>query len=129
MILKMVAQRHEGDCTIAALAMFLGETYEDVLSTAAALDTAPHHRGMWNKQIIKVAEIMGTPLKEKHKWDEEASEGILVLASKNKEDPNTHVVVLHSGLIFDGDLSVWEPSVYYAHYNWKPWAILVRKEK
>lgn len=130
MVIKMVQQRTGDDCTIVALAMFLDETYEDVLACAAAgIDFQVHHKGMWNKQMIQVADIMGTPLREKHKWDEETAEGIVILKSAVKKDPNTHVVVLKDGLIFDGDLSVWEPDVYYTHYQWKPWAILVRREK
>ena len=129
MVLKMVAQRTEADCTIVAIAMFLGETYEDVLATAAASQGEPsHHRGMWNRQMKEVANILGTELVEKHKWDEENAEGILVLKSTVERDDSSHVVVLKNGLIFDGDLSVWEPDVFFAHYNYKAWAILIRKE-
>jgi len=125
MILKMVAQRTDGDCTIVALAMYLNETYEDILGVAAASqDFQIHHKGMYNKQIRQVAKLMGVELVEKHKWNEEEAHGIICLS--RKKDPSAHVVVLSNGLIFDGDLGVWEPSVYYAHNGWKPWAILTK---
>ena len=128
MILRMVPQRTEGDCTIVALAMFLGENYEDVLAMAAASqDFQVHHDGMYNRQVKQVAECFGVHLVEKHKWDEEEADGILSL--KNPKTHACHVVVLRYGLIFDGDLGVWEPSVYYQHTGYKAWGILIRKEK
>jgi hypothetical protein len=127
MIVKMVAQRTDGDCTIVALAMYLSETYEDVLGVAAASqDFQIHHTGMYNKQIKQVANLLGVKLVEQHKWDEETADGIICLTSLTRKPRSAHVVLLRNGLIFDGDLGVWDPSVYYQHNKWKPWAILTK---
>lgn len=107
----VIQQRGSGDCTIAALAILLGSTYEDVLEAAGQVARKPHRRGMWTTQIIKVAAALGATLVRKQKFNLEEDAGILCVGGVVP-----HVVVLRDGLLIDpADGCVWlEPQITYA---------------
>lgn len=131
--LKIVARHHQGDCGIVALAQLLGVSYEDVLEKFAGVTDAAHKKGVYVTQIMQVAELLGTPLKRKRKFDAEEACGILSLkCAKNRFDKE-HVALLRWGLVFDhqkdGQGEVWEYDPYMSHYGGKATCILVRADE
>lgn len=124
-VVKIVTMRGNGDCCIGALAMFLGKSYEDILS-AAVKETKSrrlHHSGMYWRQIRDTAAALGVPLKLRRKFDLLTDCGILALEF---ETNNPHVVLLKAGLIFDPDEGeVWEPAAYCMAYEGVPKALYV----
>jgi ABC-type bacteriocin/lantibiotic exporter with double-glycine peptidase domain len=131
-IVQIVVQRAEGDCAIAALAMFLGFSYEDVLAAAVTREktrTTPkvHRRGMFTSEIVKTAKRLGVALRSTSKFDPETANGLLGLVPLDDTQPE-HIVLLREGLIFDTDGCCWEPDVFYAHYRYVPTDIIVRRE-
>lgn len=126
-IIKVVTQRGGGDCGICCLAMFLGVTYEDALAAAVTQtkDRKLHRRGMWDSQIIRTAKVLGVALHKQRRWDMETADGILCLFTAKHED---HVVVLHNGMIFDTDGTVWEPELYLKASTYHPTHLLVKRK-
>lgn len=124
-VIQIIQQRTDADCGIAVLAMYLGESYEDVLALASRVELGSHRLGMWIKHIEATAKLIGKPLRRRRKWDFETSEGILSLTHLTFEDD--HVVVLKAGLIFDTDGTVWEPETYFATKQYKPTLLLEKK--
>jgi ABC-type bacteriocin/lantibiotic exporter with double-glycine peptidase domain len=111
-VLRVVTARDCGDCGVCCLAMILGYSYEDIFAVAVGVtqNVEVHTAGMWIRQIVKIAEILGVTLHRRRKWDLETSCGILSL--HNTKRNLGHVVVLKNGMIFDVDGTVWEASVY-----------------
>jgi hypothetical protein len=93
--------------------MYLGRTYEDVLDAAARLGPRFHRKGMYTPQILRTAAALGVPLRRKRVFDTEVDQGIVVVVYDVAQEAD-HVVVLREGLLFDTDLSVWDPSTYKA---------------
>jgi len=120
-LLRIILQRHSADCGIACLAMFLGKRYEDILIEVGepVVDT-----GMTIKLMKQTAARLHMPLKMKRKIDLDGGTGILGVRFKDKRE---HVVVLHEGLIFDTDGTVWEVDDYFADGT-KPTSLLVRDD-
>ncbi len=103
-ILRVVTCREDSDCAITALAMFLGETYEDVLR-AVTLSNKTHGRhGLWRTEIVRAAKVLGHTLKTKRRYDLESDYGILRLPD--------HAAVLRNGLVIDGDGTIWDADAY-----------------
>lgn len=120
-VVHLVLSRAPADCTICALAMYLGVGYEDVL---LASQTLAHRRGMYVTQIIQTAANLGIAL-ERHKTvDLESDSGVLVLRQPKAA---SHAIFLREGLVFEGDGSVWEVDVYLQHTGYKV-AELVRRK-
>lgn len=126
-VLKIVLQRGDADCCIAALAMYLGRTYEDVLGVAAQLHPEVHKRGMWIREVKAVAIALGTPLRVRRKWDMDTASGIMSLDSTKYTE--AHVVVLRAGLVFDTDGCVWDPDVFFVVNNYKAQTLLERRDE
>jgi hypothetical protein len=93
--------------------MYLGRTYEDVLDAAARLGPRFHRKGMFTPQIIRTAETLGVKLRRKRVFDTEVDQGIVIVVY-DVACEDDHVLVLREGLLFDTDLSVWEPATYKA---------------
>ena len=126
-IIRVVTSRTNGDCVIVALAMYLGETYEDVLAVAAGvIGPLVHHEGMWTKQLMKTADLLGAPLRRNKKFDLETSSGILDLVQR-KGPAHAHVNVLREGLIIDFDGTVWDAEVYLLNSGYKPTHLYTRR--
>lgn len=119
--IRMVAQRNDSDCAIAALAMLTGLPYEDVLMTAAR--HAPCESGMFLTQIQRVADEMGVALaiRKKGRYDLDEARGILHVSRKGEY----HVCVLDRGRILDTDNSVWDADTYLATKRYRAGALLV----
>ncbi len=129
---NLVLQHRQGDCGIAALAMLLGQTYEDVLAASITRKhPQPHVGGMYTRELQTVAKRLGTTLLLRRSWDLEEDCGLLtveLLKPKPGEFPQ-HLVLLKFGLVFDTDGIVWTPDVYFAQHNFRPISLLVEKDK
>lgn len=125
-VVQIQVQRAPGDCAITALSMYLGASYEDVLCAAVRTTKSSriHHRGMFTREMKRTAQKLGVTLTLRRGFDLETDEGVLAVVSGNEQ----HAVLLKAGLIFDGDGLVWEPSVFLAHYHYRPMSLLVRTE-
>lgn len=109
-ILRIVAQRHPNDCSIACLAMLCGVSYENALVAMASDEPNVCVRGAKARDIRRAAKRLGFALRSRRRFDLESDTGILNVSSP--EQPNDHLVVLKDGLIFDTDLTVWDADVY-----------------
>lgn len=108
--LKVIPQRHQGDCTVACLAMLLGISYEDSLLAFASAEIMTS--GAYVRAIIVAARHFNRTLRRRRKFDIETDSGILVITSKEwKVD---HVVILKDGLIIDTDSTIWDADIYFA---------------
>ena len=107
LVMQHVRAREKADCAIVALAMYLGQTYEDVLRATAEVDRKYKGKeGLWETEIKRVAKALGYSLKKKSRVNLDEDHGILCM-------PN-HVTVLKNGLIFDSDGAIWEAEDYLA---------------
>ncbi|TXH14487.1 MAG: hypothetical protein E6R03_09170 [Hyphomicrobiaceae bacterium] len=120
--LRVVLQRHECDCAVAALAMYLSVRYEDVL---LAFDKPVIDVGAIVKDMVAVADRLKQPLRVRRKFDLESDSGILRVDLLN--DTKAHVVVLHDGIVFNTDGAVWDVDDYLTAENAKPMQLLTRK--
>lgn len=129
---ELVPQQEKGDCAIAALAMLLGKRYLDVY--AAAVTKAfprPHSSGMYTRQLIQLAQRFDVRLLFTRSWDMENDCGLLTVEKINKQPDEfaQHLVLLKFGLIFDTDLTVWEPEDYFRMQGFRPVSLLVEEEQ
>lgn len=106
-LVVMQPQRHSSDCTVAALAMAVGASYEDALLAFKEPDVL--RSGAWLTQVQRAAKRLGVDLKRKRQWDPEKDEGI---AQVRHRRGNHHCVVIREGLVFDTDFTVWLPPDY-----------------
>jgi hypothetical protein len=109
-VIKIVTQRGEGDCGIAAIAMLLGRTYEDVLAAAVSKTKSRtlHVRGVHFRQIRQTLDALGYRTRTKRKVDFDNDCGIVDITHRD----GRHVAVLKAGLLFDTTGVVWEPEFY-----------------
>jgi hypothetical protein len=105
-VIKIVTCREDADCGIVALAMLLGKSYEDVLRVVTLSEKAQGKSGLWTTGMIRAAKRLGHTLKKRRRIDLENDYGILRLPD--------HAAVLRSGLIIDGDGTIWEADAYLA---------------
>jgi hypothetical protein len=68
---------------------------------------------MFTSQILRTATALGVTLRRKRVFDTETDQGIVIIVYE-REQEDDHVMVLREGLLFDTDLSVWEPATYKA---------------
>jgi len=129
----LVLQRQSGDCGLAALAMLLGCSYEDVLAAAVTRRRPkPHVGGMYTREVTYLARKLGTPLVFKRTWDFESDCGLLTVEKikvATTDEYRQHLVLLKFGLLFDTDGTVWEPETYFAQHDFRPVSLLVIKEE
>jgi hypothetical protein len=125
-VIHIQVQRAPGDCTITALSMLLGVPYEDVLGAAVKSTSSArvHHNGMFTRQMKATAKRLGQTLALRRGFDLERDEGILTVVDGDHQ----HAVLLKSGLIFDGDGSVWNHAAFMKEYRYRPVSLLVRTD-
>lgn len=99
--MRIVAQRAEGDCGVAALSTLLGAAYEDVYVAVARINRRRGKRGLCNKDLIQAAAHLGVTLKPKRKADLDEDAGILNVLWNGKYLYRGHFVVLYNGMIVD----------------------------
>lgn len=123
----LVLQRGVADCGIAALAMYLGLSYEDVFAAVVTkAKPKPHQGGMTCRQVQSAACRFGVRLLLRRSWDLETSCGLLTVdkIEPKPDEFSQHLVLLRFGLIFDTDATVWEPETYFAQHRFKPVSLL-----
>ena len=123
-LVSMVPQRHQADCGVAILAMFLGVTYEDALLALGGEVPRVLRRGVWLPEVQRAAAKLGVPLKLKRRVDPLEDDGIVRVQFTR----NAHVVLLRNGLIWDTTLDVWEPEDYQRAKRVRFGSILVRED-
>ena len=110
-LVRMVQQRHDADCTVAALAMLLSVSYEEALLVMN--DPRVLSEGAYLTQIVTAADYFGVTLRKLTRWKVETHEGIARVNFK-KDTTRPHVVVVRRGLLFDTNNEVWTPDAYLA---------------
>lgn len=98
----MVRQRAGGDCGIAALATYLGQTYEDVYVAVAAIDRRYRGKnGLHNRELVAAARRLGVTLEASRAYDLDDDEGVLrVRWADRTKGWGGHFVALIDGRIW-----------------------------
>lgn len=101
-MVRIQVSRGDADCAIVALSIYLAVPYEDVLVVAVPVthSRAPHHRGMFTREIRQVAKQLGHPLRLRRKFDVDRDEGI---AGFTNDKGREHVAFVMNGLVWDTD--------------------------
>lgn len=107
--------------------MALNLPFEDVLGAAVKVTNSGrvHHTGMTTAQIKATAKRLGVILRLRRHVDLDEDEGIVILADATE----AHAALLKSGLIFDGDGTVWEYAVYLKDKHYRVLSLLVREDE
>lgn len=130
-VLRLVMQREgHADCALAALASYLGVTYEDVLLAAGRVTKNNVLKaGLHGTEIVRVAGRLGVKLRSTawDRVDQDEDTGILiVLARINGQAYEEHCVIFHKGSIIDlRDGTLWASDVYCRHFAADPSSLLV----
>jgi hypothetical protein len=116
---KLVTQRAEGDCGIAAMATLLELEWEDLYLAAACVDDKRRGKsGLSLKSMIAIGTVLGVTFKGKRKpINLDTDEGILNVDwdKRHKYKYSGHYVVLGLGVIVDPhDGSISDPEEYLA---------------
>jgi hypothetical protein len=125
----LIAQRKQGDCAVAALAMFAMQTYEDTYVAFAEVD---YHRGaqsVYNADVVKAAGLLGIALTATRKFDLDDDEGVLRVRwngrKERKQNPHGHWVAVRNGQIFcPADVMVYPWRDYLTLYEGRPATLL-----
>jgi hypothetical protein len=109
------------DCAIVAMSMYTGLPYPHVAAAVAAMAPRAFLRGMWTKEMQRIAKLLGVTLKYRRKFDHEGT-GILLLQLED----GCHAVLLFQGVVINpGDGQVWDYDAYLAKSKAKPLGLLV----
>lgn len=122
-IIRYVPQRHEGDCSVACLAMVCGVSYEQALIALGKQEPHVCKRGAWSYQMRNAAKALGFATRSRRKFDLESDHGILGI--KFKAVNHEHVVVLWEGRIIDTDFGLYMADVYFSVNEARPTSLLV----
>lgn len=128
---ELIVTRGHADCGVIALAMLLGQSYENVLTAMVCKrHREPHVGGLYTRELVAAAKRFNVRLTLHRAWDEDEDTGILTVERLHPEKGEfvQHVVLLKFGLLFDYDGKVWTPDVYYAQHDFKPVSLLVAEE-
>jgi hypothetical protein len=104
-ILPFIRQQGDGDCGVAALAMFAALPYEHVYAVVLRyVDTVYGGRSSLNNaDIVFAAHKLGIRLQPTRTFDPDEDEGILRVrwsGRRARRSPGGHMVALRRGLIF-----------------------------
>lgn len=118
---RMHPQLAPRECGIACLTMLTRYPYAYVKALALEVKKTEKIFGMWHKEVIQVAAMLGYTLFRRKTYDPAEDVGILnvkgVKGSNGEEwDGWSHYVVLYEGLIFDTDLTVYTLQQFKAVY-------------
>lgn len=128
----MEVTRNVGDCGVVAIAMFLGQKYNEVLCACVTpTHKRPHHAGLLTREIVACCKRFGVALRLLRTWEMEEACGLLTVERIHPEPGGfvQHLVLLKWGLIFDSDGQVWEPDTYFVQHDFKPMTLLVPTEE
>jgi hypothetical protein len=99
-VTRIVPQRERADCAVAAMSMFTGISYEDVLREVVLVD--PKYRGrdgLSDHQIRAVMKALGVPVRHRARVDYDEDYGLLRLWN--------HLALLRNGMIVEND-TLWD---------------------
>ena len=104
-IVRMVAQRESGDCTVACLAMATGVQYEEALAALQKVGGRRRNKAYRLCYVERAASLRGRPLARRRRggYDPRSSAGIVCVRGGQR----AHVAVLWNGLVFDTDGRIW----------------------
>lgn len=128
-----IRSQGHGDCSIAALALALGASYENVLASAIHFAPTVLQEGMTLKEMCQVAEELGykAKLKRKYTLDEETT-GILSVVQPHVKGSD-HVVYLWAGRVLEPEhtrAQLWlDYQDFLSHYQYEHDALIVLKQK
>jgi ABC-type bacteriocin/lantibiotic exporter with double-glycine peptidase domain len=128
--MRLVTQRANGDCGIAALATLLDLSWDDVYVAAATIDKSCRGKsGLIIKDMIGIAGVLGVKLQRKRgpaRFDED--EGVLYVNWTRKQPKGgftAHYVVLGNGVIVDpADGVISDPEEYLDLHQGKAGTLL-----
>jgi ABC-type bacteriocin/lantibiotic exporter with double-glycine peptidase domain len=125
-VLAIVPQRQRMDCGVAALAMLVGQPYEDVFAAATHVQPKVGKVGLYQKELIAIAELLGVTLERKRRPDLDTDVGILNVRNTKLG----HYVVLHAGVIADpaGGLVFFDVDDFLALGHFTARTLLARKD-
>jgi hypothetical protein len=118
------------DCGIAALAMYTGRSYGDVVNVARRLypKVDPQKYGLFNRELVVVAHHLGLPLEQRRTRSVDASdEGVLRVrwnGEREKEAPGGHFVVLRHGTVLCHEVGLRTWDDYRTRYDCRPCTLL-----
>jgi hypothetical protein len=114
-VATLIKRRKEGDCGVAALAMFAEVAYEDAYVAFAKLDICRGGMGLYNRQVIAAAKFLGLSLVACRKFDLDVDEGVLAIkwltTTATHKAGAGHFVCLVSSVIVcstDGTVMYWK---------------------
>lgn len=101
--MRLVLQRADGDCGLAALATYIEATYEDAYAAMTTIDSKRRGKsGVFLKDLMRLSAKMGVPLRLKRRFDLDESEGLLHIVWLDGDVVGLgHMVVLYKGVIVD----------------------------
>lgn len=122
-VVRIQVSRGDADCAIVALSIYLSVPYEDVLVVAVPVthSRAPHHRGMFTREIRQVAKQLGHPLRLRRKFDFDRDEGI---AGFTDDKGREHVAFIKRGLVWDTDGTQVEGPYFCKRDGYRPVSLL-----
>lgn len=99
--MKLVQQRGEGDCGVAALAMLAEQSYEDAYLAVTEIDPRRGKSGLYVREIIAAARRLGLQLRPTRQYDLDDDDGILKIKSRRspRNPYDGHYVIVRHGLI------------------------------
>lgn len=126
-VVQLVPKHGLKDCVIAALASYLGKSYEEVVAAAGHVYPYFYRTGLENKDAVRVARRLGCRVRWTPGYDIDEDSGVLGI--NYNVGTNEHVVLLLEGRIIeleDKTLTSWEPSAYFQAHGARPGHLLVR---
>lgn len=129
---KVVAQKKDYDCGVAAMAMLLNVSYGDISAVCRSIygSTKPNKRGLLLYHLEGIADSFGVPLIRLYKSKNymNGRTGILGLNGGNM-DTAGHWVMLKDGItiIDPDDGSVWNVDDYIIKNKCRPATLLVKE--
>jgi ABC-type bacteriocin/lantibiotic exporter with double-glycine peptidase domain len=127
---SVMKQRADGDCGIAALAMYSEQSYEDAYVAISKLGPDELTRvrgkqGLYNSHLIAAAKHLGVQLTAVRKYDLDDDEGVLRVRWNKTPKLGGHFVAVKSGLVFDPTDATATPwRDYLERYDARPCTLL-----
>lgn len=110
-----------GDCTVAAIELACGVTYETALSAALGAEPQVLTKGMNAKQIRVAMGFLGHKIRVRTKYDLTEDTGILAVTQPHVKDSG-HVVYLWEGRIIEPKndrQQLWlDAQLFLTHYRY-----------
>jgi hypothetical protein len=103
--------RGVADCACSALGYLTSETYEDAYVAIASVDPTRRGKcGLYNREVVSAAQVMGVTLVVTRTYDLDEDDGILRIkwnGRKGKRLPGGHFVAVRKGQMVEGRRLAW----------------------